>query len=57
MTGLATALFARPYAGWSEDPAADIARADKMADAALALALMIRRRTLSRRFYLRGNRK
>ncbi len=37
MTGLATALFARPYAGWSEDPAADIARADKMADAALAL--------------------
>jgi class 3 adenylate cyclase/TolB-like protein/Tfp pilus assembly protein PilF len=37
MTGLATALFARPYAGWSEDPAADLARADQMADAALAL--------------------
>ena len=37
MTGLATALFARPYAGWSEDPAADLARAGKTADAALAL--------------------
>ena len=37
MTGLATALFARPYAGWSDDPAGDIARADEMADAALAL--------------------
>ena len=30
MTGLATALFARPYAGWSEDPAGDIARADNI---------------------------
>ena len=29
MTGLATALFVRPYAGWSEDPAADLARAEK----------------------------
>jgi adenylate cyclase len=37
MTGLATALFARPYGGWSDDPAGDFARADKMADAALAL--------------------
>jgi adenylate cyclase len=37
MTGLATALFARPYAGWSEDPQGDIARADKTADAALAI--------------------
>ncbi|HEY1864473.1 MAG TPA: adenylate/guanylate cyclase domain-containing protein [Roseiarcus sp.] len=37
MTGLATALFARPYAGWSDDPSGDLARADKMADAALAL--------------------
>ena len=36
MTGLATALFARPYAGWSEDSAGDIARADRTADAALA---------------------
>jgi adenylate cyclase len=37
MSGLATALFARPYGGWSDDPAADFARADKTADAALAL--------------------
>jgi adenylate cyclase len=37
ITGLATALFARPYAGWSDNPAGDIARADKAADAALAL--------------------
>ena len=37
MTGLATALFARPYAGWSEDPAGDIARAGQTADAALAI--------------------
>jgi adenylate cyclase len=37
MSGLATALFARPYAGWSDDPAGDIARAEKIADAALAL--------------------
>jgi adenylate cyclase len=37
MSGLATALFARPYAGWSDDPPGDIARAEKMADAALAL--------------------
>jgi adenylate cyclase len=37
MTGLATALIARPYGGWSDDPAGDFARADKMADAALAL--------------------
>jgi adenylate cyclase len=37
MTGLATALMARPYGGWSDDPAGDLARADKMADAALAL--------------------
>jgi tetratricopeptide (TPR) repeat protein len=37
MTGLAIALFARPYAGWSDDPATDVARAEKTADAALAL--------------------
>ena len=37
MSGLATALLARPYGGWSDDPAADFARADKTADAALAL--------------------
>jgi TolB-like protein len=37
MTGLATAPFARPYGGWSDDPAGDLARADKTADAALAL--------------------
>ena len=37
MTGLATALLARPYAGWSDDPAADVARAEKTADDALAL--------------------
>jgi adenylate cyclase len=37
MTGLALALCVRPYGGWSEDPAADLARADKTADAALAL--------------------
>ena len=37
MTGLATALFARPYAGWSDNPAGDLARADQTADAALAL--------------------
>jgi TolB-like protein len=37
MTGLATALFARPYGGWSDDPASDRARAGKMADAALTL--------------------
>jgi adenylate cyclase len=37
MTGLATALFARPYGGWSDDPASDLARAEEMADAALAL--------------------
>ena len=37
MTGLATALFARPYAGWSENAAGDLARADQTADAALAL--------------------
>jgi adenylate cyclase len=37
MTGLASALFARPYAGWSDDPATDVARAEKTADAALAL--------------------
>jgi len=36
-TGLATALFARPYGRWSDDPASDLARAEKMADAALAL--------------------
>jgi adenylate cyclase len=37
MTGLAITLFVRPYAGWSDDPAADVARAEKTADAALAL--------------------
>ena len=37
MTGLATALLVRPYAGWSDDPAADYARAEKTADDALAL--------------------
>jgi TolB-like protein/Flp pilus assembly protein TadD len=37
MTGLAIALFTRPYAGWSDDPAADVARAEKTADDALAL--------------------
>jgi adenylate cyclase len=37
MSGLATAQLARPYGGWSDDPAADFARADKTADAALAL--------------------
>jgi adenylate cyclase len=37
MTGLATALIARPYGGWSEDPAGDLARANKTADAAFAL--------------------
>jgi adenylate cyclase len=37
MTGLAMALMARPYGGWSDDPAGDIARANKVADAALAL--------------------
>jgi adenylate cyclase len=37
MTGLATALFVRPYAGWSDDPAADVARAEKTAEDALAL--------------------
>src|SRR3984957_8927695 len=37
MTGLATALFARPYAGWSENAPGDLARADQTADAALAL--------------------
>jgi tetratricopeptide (TPR) repeat protein len=37
MTGLALALFVRPYAGWSDDPAADVARAEKTADDALAL--------------------
>ena len=37
MTGLAIALLVRPYAGWSDDPAADYARAEKTADAALAL--------------------
>jgi tetratricopeptide (TPR) repeat protein len=37
MTGLATALFARPYGGWSDDPAGDLARADSTADAALSL--------------------
>ena len=37
MTGLATALFARPYAGWSENAAGDLARAEQTADAALAL--------------------
>jgi adenylate cyclase len=37
MTGLSTALLARPYAGWSDDPAADVARAEKAADDALAL--------------------
>ena len=37
MTGLATALLVRPYAGWSDDPAADVARAEKTADDALAL--------------------
>ena len=37
MSGLSIALLARPYAGWSDDPAADRARAEKTADAALAL--------------------
>jgi adenylate cyclase len=37
MTGLATALLVRPYAGWSDDPAADVARAEKTAEDALAL--------------------
>jgi tetratricopeptide (TPR) repeat protein len=37
MTGLAVALFLRPYAGWSDDPAADYARAEKTVDDALAL--------------------
>ena len=37
MTGLAMHLFARPYGGWSDDPAGDFVRADKTADAALAL--------------------
>ena len=37
MTGLAVALFVRPYAGWSDDPATDVALAEKTADAALAL--------------------
>jgi tetratricopeptide (TPR) repeat protein len=37
MTGLATALIARPYGGWSDDPKGDFARAGGMADAALAL--------------------
>ena len=37
MTGLAIALFVRPYAGWSDDPAADVARAEKTAEDALAL--------------------
>jgi TolB-like protein len=32
MTGLALALFVRPYGGWSDDPAADVARAEKTAD-------------------------
>ena len=36
MTGLATALLVRPYAGWSDDPAADYARAEKTADDALS---------------------
>ena len=37
MTGLAIALLARPYAGWSDNPAADYTRAEKTADDALAL--------------------
>jgi tetratricopeptide (TPR) repeat protein len=37
MTGLAIALFVRPWAGWSDDPAADVARAEKTAEDALAL--------------------
>ena len=57
MTGLATALFARPYAGWSDDPAGDIARAEKTADAAWPFAPTIRGRTLSRRLLFEGNRK
>jgi adenylate cyclase len=36
-TGLALALNGRPYAGWSDDPAADFARAEKTVDDALAL--------------------
>ena len=36
MTGLATALLVRPYAGWSDDSKADVARAEKTADDALA---------------------
>ena len=28
MSGLATALLARPYGGWSDDPAADVARGE-----------------------------
>jgi cytochrome c-type biogenesis protein CcmH/NrfG len=41
MSGLATALLARAYGGWSDDPAADFARVDRTADAALALRPMM----------------
>ena len=45
MTGLATALIARPYGGWSDDPKADLARAAEWPTPPSPFVPTIRRRT------------